>query len=168
MSKRFTPDAMHITAVLGAMFATTSWTVCSAQILSINDDSLTEVMFTQPSQVQNVRPRPEQRGVGIDGLLRARPALPWAIAANPFESGQPGATLGDLRLASGVYSPTEIDLYLPAHVPWVIGRTYNVRQIDDSDEYRDSDRYQGSTGSRSVSRNPLRRYRQQPDNARRR
>lgn len=113
------------------------------QILQTNNASLTPYKYGGSTRVQGVRPRAEQRGVGLDGVQRTGGALPWALAGNPFESAQAGETLGSLRLSIGAYSPTEIDLTLPARVPWVVGRTFNARQANGSKQHFDSNGYQG-------------------------
>jgi RHS repeat-associated protein len=64
------------------------------------------------------------RGVGLDGTWRE----PWAIAQLAANPGDPAALgdagVGDVRLATGEYAPTEIDLHLPSHGPeWIIGRS---------------------------------------------
>ncbi|MBK9189246.1 MAG: hypothetical protein IPM33_09860 [Phycisphaerales bacterium] len=65
------------------------------------------------------------------------------MAGNPFESGQAGEALGSIRLATGTYSPMEVDLAFPAQVPWVVGRTFNARQADSGGTHFDSNGYQG-------------------------
>lgn len=124
----------------------TLWSATPAradQILQTNGDSLTTYKYGGNTRVQGVRPRPEQRGVGLDGAQRAGGSLPWVLAGNPFESAQAGETLGSLRLATGAYAPTEIDLALPARAPWVVGRTFNARQENSSNQHIDSNGYQG-------------------------
>ena len=60
--------------------------VASAQqILEIHSDSLTAYKPTGNTLVQDVRPLHSQRGVTIDGSLRAEAALPMALEGNPFE-----------------------------------------------------------------------------------
>jgi YD repeat-containing protein len=75
-------------------------------------------------------PRFDQRGVDIDGTLRAPVPLGWAVAADPLGGGYSnGRKLGDVNLATGSYNPTDIDLALPTiGPPIVIGRTYNNLQ----------------------------------------
>lgn len=112
-------------------------------ILQINSDSLTTFMPSSASAVQDVRPHAVQRGVGIDGTLQALSGFPWAFAANPFEATPVDASLNEIRLASGAYTGLEVDLTLPAQVPWVIGRSFNARQETSGSAHRDSDGYQG-------------------------
>lgn len=64
------------------------------------------------------------RGVGLDGTWRE----PWATAQLAANPGDPAAlgdmAVGEVRLATGEYAPTEIDLNLPSIGPeWVIGRS---------------------------------------------
>jgi len=136
----------HLRRVFAVLAVAMLWSAVPAradQILQTSGDSLTTYKHADKTRVQDVRPRAEQRGVGLDGAQRAGGALPWALAGNPFESAQAGETLGSLRLATGAYSPTEIDLALPARVPWIVGRTYNARQADSGGAHIDSDGYQG-------------------------
>jgi RHS repeat-associated protein len=132
--------------VLAVAALATLWSADAAradQILQTNGDSLTAYKYSGNTRVQGVRPRAEQRGVGLDGVQRAGGSLPWALAGNPFESAQAGEALSGVRLATGAYAPMEIDLALPAQVPWIVGRTFNVRQADSGGAHLDSDGYQG-------------------------
>ena len=101
------------------------------QILEISA-SLTTYRATGKTPVQGVQPRPEQRGVGLDGTLRAAPSHSMALAANPFElAGVGGRMLADVDLVVGVYAPMDVDLALPAPgVSWRISRSYSSRQDD--------------------------------------
>lgn len=112
------------------------------QILQIHAPSLTTYK-ADASAVQGVRPLSIQRGVGIDGTLRSGPAMRWAIAGNPFEGRAGGEWFGNIALASGTYEWMDVDILLPAEVPWMIGRTYNNRQMDGSSAHIDSNGYQG-------------------------
>jgi YD repeat-containing protein len=98
-------------------------------ILETYNDSLTTYL-AGASSWQGVQPRADQRAVQLDGTLRATPLVATAIAGNPWGDGAPGrGRLADIRLDTGTYSPTEVDLSLPSKgIPWVVGRTYNVRQ----------------------------------------
>lgn len=111
-------------------------------ILQVHGPSLTVYQAT-PTRVQNVLPLATQRGVGIDGLQRARGAFSWALAGNPFETSAADDNLNGLRFATGAYALYEVDLALPAQVPWVIGRTYNQVQETASPSHHDSNGYQG-------------------------
>jgi RHS repeat-associated protein len=71
-------------------------------------------------------PHAGQRGVNVDGSLRGAGLYGMQIAADPWATDA-AATRGDgqVRLDTGSYAPTEVDLALPcAGAPWVIGRSY--------------------------------------------
>ncbi|MCC6285056.1 MAG: hypothetical protein IT439_07095 [Phycisphaerales bacterium] len=142
---RMNGPALRFVTVSAVAFAALCWAAPASadQILQTSGDSLTTYKYAGNTRVQGVRPRAEQRGVGLDGAQRAGGSLPWALAGNPFESVQAGESLGSLRLAAGAYSSTEIDLTLPAQVPWVVGRTFNARQETITPSHLDSDGYQG-------------------------
>ncbi|MFG0259578.1 MAG: hypothetical protein ACF8LK_04415, partial [Phycisphaerales bacterium JB041] len=112
-------------------------------LLVTHADSLTTYKPTAATAVQDIRPMAMQRGVGLDGAVRASGSLPWAFEANPFESTIAGETLGSVRLATGAHAPFEIDLAFPAEAQWVVGRTFNARQETSGGSHRDSDGYQG-------------------------
>ncbi|MFN0012201.1 MAG: RHS repeat-associated core domain-containing protein [Phycisphaerales bacterium] len=111
-------------------------------ILSIHEASLTTYKATTATSVQDAFPRAANRGVGLDGTLRAPATFDWAINGNPFEATREGEWNGSLRLSTGAFAPTTVDLALPAEIPWIIGRTYNPRQAD-GETLRTSDGYQG-------------------------
>ncbi|MGH7133398.1 MAG: hypothetical protein ACREJO_15820, partial [Phycisphaerales bacterium] len=115
----------------------------SWNLLEIYNPSLTTYLAGD-TVVQLLGPIFEQRGVDLDGTLRSPQPLGWAIAADPFGGGYgSGRRVGDINLATGTYSPTEIDFALPARGPGVvIGRTYNCRQAK-SGSHSDSDGHQG-------------------------
>jgi YD repeat-containing protein len=117
------------------------------QILEIYADSLTTYLESSTTNVQDVRPLVDQRGVNIDGSMRKGAALPMALAGNPFrgDGGWNGnKSLNGIQLDIGTYSITDVDIALPAEgFSWVIGRSYNCRQEFDSSHY-DSDGYQGN------------------------
>ena len=118
------------------------------QILETHAPSMTSYL-PGFSNVQNVRPLAGQRGVNLDGSLRAAPLMPMALAGNPFgEPWDANARFGSIRLDTGTVDITDVDLALPARgFSWIIGRTYNTRQYDDTDPnsptFFDSDGYQG-------------------------
>jgi RHS repeat-associated protein len=116
--------------------------LAATQILEIYSASLTSYKAAK-SIVQDVRPRAEQRGVNLDGSLRSGSTFSMAVAGNPFENAWRGdANHNGILLDTGTWSPTQVDLSLPAEgFRWNVGRSYNVRQ-DDSGRY-DSDSYQG-------------------------
>ncbi|MEW6743199.1 MAG: hypothetical protein AB1486_10620 [Planctomycetota bacterium] len=63
--------------------------------LQIENASLTTYLPTSASSVQNAFPLAVQRGVTIDGSMRAPSPLGMAIAGNPFRGGlwRPGGRL---------------------------------------------------------------------------
>jgi len=113
-----------------------------AQILQTHAESLTTYLVG-PSTVQDVCPLPSQRGVELDGVMRKGASLPFSISGNPLESAWRGETAIDgVDLDTGAWSPTEVDIALPAPgFRWVIGRSYNARQDDSG--HHDSGGYQG-------------------------
>jgi YD repeat-containing protein len=117
----------------------------SNQILEIHDGSLTTYLPSGNTNIQGVRPLAAQRGVNIDGSLRAAPALPMQLAGNPFGEVWTGKQfLNDVRIDIGAYAPFDVDIALPSDGPrWVIGRTHNPRQENSSSTHIDSDGYQG-------------------------
>ncbi len=114
----------------------------ATQILEVSSQGLTSYLAGK-TNVQGVKPLHRQRGVNLDGSLREGSSFPLAIAGNPFERAWRGdAKHNGIHLDTGAWSPTEIDLSLPAPGPrWNIGRSQNVLQ-DDSGRY-DGDSYQG-------------------------
>jgi RHS repeat-associated protein len=123
------------------LFALTA-SVGSAQILQTHAESLTTYL-PSVTAVQDVRPRPEQRGTNLEGSMRKGSPLPFAIAGNPFENAWRGETeIDGLGLDVGAWSPSEVDISLPAPGHrWAIGRSYNSRQ--DSSGHHASNGYQG-------------------------
>jgi hypothetical protein len=95
------------------------------------------------TSVQDAAPLVAQRGVNVDGSRRSGGLFGAALAGNPYgESWNANASLGGgVLLHTGTYAPLEVDLTLPAQVPWMVGRTYNARQDDGS--HHDSDGPQG-------------------------
>ena len=112
-------------------------------ILEIDNDTLTSYLYTSASGVQNIFPRVDQRGVGLDGTLRVRAALPIALNGNPFERGFRHRSSG-IRESNGTAGIHAVDLRLPAKgFSWEVSRSYNGRQIDDLGAHHDSNGYQG-------------------------
>ncbi|MBY0311077.1 MAG: hypothetical protein K2W85_03315 [Phycisphaerales bacterium] len=107
----------------------------AAKVLDTSGASLTKVLMSDVTPIQVIRPQFTQRGVNIDGSLRAPSVQGWALAANPFPEPATGmAWLGDIRLDTGTYSPTEIDLAFPCVGPaWTIGRSHNPVQLNATD-----------------------------------
>jgi RHS repeat-associated protein len=104
-----------------------------AQILDFYGTSLTSVKVTATTPVQDVRPRFDQRGVNLDGTLRAPAVWGGSVAGNSMEGGVGGRMLGDVDLVTGNYSVTDIDLVLPSKgLAWVIGRTFSQVQVDNA------------------------------------
>ncbi len=56
--------------------------------------------------------------------------LGWAIADNPFGTAVSEPTISGIGLSTGTYSICDMDMPLPnsGTMPFVIGRTYKVRQ----------------------------------------
>jgi YD repeat-containing protein len=66
-----------------------------------------------------------------------------AIEGNPFEGGFSGASAGSVNLFTGAPEVSPVDLALPSEgIPWVIGRTYNPRQLTSGSAHQDSDGFQ--------------------------
>ncbi len=101
----------------------------SGQLLDPYSASMTTYL-PAATAVQGAMPQAIQRGVGLDGAMRAGSTLPFAVAGNPFENAWTGhERQGDLRLDAGSYSPTDVDIALPAPgFSYVIGRSYNALQ----------------------------------------
>jgi len=133
----------HLARALVASALVFSSVAFAAQILEVYSGSLTTYLPTGKTKVQNVRPRAEQRGVNLDGSLRAAPGIPAAIAGNPFESVWGGTQAIDgVRLDTGTYQSFEVDIALPAPgFKWLVGRSFQSRQ-DDSGQF-DSNGYMG-------------------------
>jgi len=137
------PHAPVLASVALAMLAPQGHSQ-QAQILQIYDDSLTTFQPTAKTPVNDVRPRHEQRGVNVDGSLRAASLQGMSLHGNPFETEWVGQQWqDDLRIDIGAYAPVDVDISLPAAIPWVIGRTYNAVQLNSSDVSFDSDGPQG-------------------------
>ncbi|MCI0456510.1 MAG: RHS repeat protein, partial [Gemmataceae bacterium] len=125
--------------------ATAARRAVADQILEIHDDSLTTYQASTANG-QNIRPLVDQRGVNIDGALRVGAGPPMSLSGNPFGESWDGNSLqSGMRLDTGTYSITDVDLALPAPgFSWVIGRSYNVRQFNQTTStYYDSNGYQG-------------------------
>jgi len=100
--------------------------------------------------VQDVWPQVTQRGVQLDGMLRSGAHLPFHINANPYESAWRAPSVGGIRLDTGTFQVSDVDIALPSEgFEWVIGRTYNARQLDGSSAYRNSNSYQGKNWHQS-------------------
>jgi len=121
----------------------------SRQIGEMHIGSITSVLVTVNTPVQDTRPRLFNRGTQLDGMLRAAPAQRMQIHANPFEDAFRAPSIGGINLASGSYSVQEVDLALPSDgFSWVIGRSYNARQ-EASGAHMDSNGVQGRNFAQS-------------------
>ena len=115
------------------------------QILEIHDDSLTTYKPSAKTNVQDIRPLVDQRGVDVDGSPRLRSTHRMTAAGNPFpETWSRNQVFSGARLETGTYLINDVDLNFPAAVGWVIGRSYNTRQKDSGGSYYASTGYQGS------------------------
>ena len=115
----------------------------AAAILEVYNATLTTYLADETA-VHDVRPRAIQRAVNLEGSLRAGAAWGLAINGSPFGSQWSGTRrIGDVDLLTGGFSAFEVDLTLPAKMPWVVGRSYNGQQRDENDDHRHSDGYQG-------------------------
>ncbi|MCI0630288.1 MAG: hypothetical protein L0Y44_06490, partial [Phycisphaerales bacterium] len=114
-------------------------------ILDFYGTSFRTYQATAKTAIQDVRPLFDQRGVNLDGSLRAPSVLPIAMPGNAFgESWSASSQLNGVQLGTGAFSITDVDLSLPAPgFQWVIGRSYNPRQKDSSGSYFASNGYQG-------------------------
>jgi hypothetical protein len=112
-------------------------------ILAIATSSLTTLKVTAATNEQDVRPLVGQRATNLDGTLRAAPMQRMALGGNPFENVVHAASVDRMRLDTGTYQLEEVDLSLPAVVPWGIGRTYNAHQETSGAVHRDSEGFQG-------------------------
>lgn len=95
---------------------------------------------------QDVQPLVNQRGTGLDGSLRLQAPFGWVVNANPFheEWNDNAWYLGQIMLNTGRYSPTEIDMALPAPgFRWTVGRTYNIPGDPNSSGTLRTEGYQG-------------------------
>lgn len=113
-------------------------------ILDVQAASLTSYLPTSATAMQGVRPRISQRGAQLDGALRK--PTPWglAIAGNPFAANPTSGRVNGVNVGDGSAEIFDIDLRLPAKgIPWVIGRSYNARQVDSGGTHLDSNGYQG-------------------------
>ncbi|MCC7011088.1 MAG: hypothetical protein IT454_00885, partial [Planctomycetes bacterium] len=120
------------------VFAGISALVTAEQILETYSASLTTYLAGK-SSVQDVKPRPEQRAVSLDGSARSGSTHGMAIAGNPFESAWRGEiAVNGVQLDTGTWSTNDVDLAFPADVPWRIGRSFNARQAHSGSQF-DSD-----------------------------
>jgi YD repeat-containing protein len=117
--------------LLSSVFVSlSSGSLLAQPVLDNESSSMTSYLPSSKTTFQQARPRADQRGVDIDGTLRGAVSYGWAVAADSIGGGSTaGQKLGDVRLATGTYNPTDIDMMLPSlGVPVIIGRTYNAMQ----------------------------------------
>lgn len=99
------------------------------QILEIHSSTLTNYLAGS-TNLQGLRPNHEHRGVNIDGSARLLAQMPIALAGDP--TGGDGwnrhQTFGGIRLDTGQYPITAVDLDLPAPLPFQVMRSFNNRQ----------------------------------------
>ena len=123
-------------------FVLVSWSIALAQaVVGANaqtptPESILEIDHTtidsylaDATSVQDIKPLVQQRGTGLDGSLRSAAPFGWTVNANPFshEWNDRARYRNDIMLQTGRYSPTEIDMALPAPgFSWTVGRTYSV------------------------------------------
>ncbi len=99
------------------------------QVLKVHNGSLTTYLPSAKSNVHDVRPLVEQRGVHVDGTARLGNLPQMALAGNPSrEQWDATQVLSGVRLDTGTFLIDDVDLSFPAEVPWIIGRSYNTRQ----------------------------------------
>ena len=136
------------------------------QILETNNASLTTYVPSAKSNIQDVRPLVDQRGVLLAG---GSEDCQGGCIGDPDDTflpedfcddviGGPGddvaaATylpgrrvtryLNSIDLFTGTYRFVDVDLSFPADVPWVISRSYNTRQKDSGGSYYASSGHQG-------------------------
>jgi hypothetical protein len=113
-------------------------------ILEIRADALTSYKYSGTSAIQDVRPQILQRGVRLEGSVRAGAAFPMAFAGNPHEPAQLADAMQQIHLPTGNPTVDELDLALPANVMWPIRRSYNGVQKTSGGAHHDSDGYQGT------------------------
>lgn len=133
------------TAAAFTTFTAAAWAVVTAPVLDQHAPTLTSYHATNKTLVQDLRPRHDQRGVDLDGMLRSAAPLGWAINGDSVGGGfGHGRKLGDVALWTGTYAPLDVDLSMPTlGLPVVIGRTYNNRQENSTPARYDSDGLQG-------------------------
>ncbi len=129
-------SALLACGLVGVVFAD------DGQLLVTNNASLTTMLLSAETPVQDAVPHVLHRGVNLDGSGRAGSAFGWRLNANPIGGGTVGGrTLNQVDLATGSPSVSAVDLSLPAKQPWAVGRSYSARQ--DFSGHHDSDGYQG-------------------------
>lgn len=120
-------------------------TAIAQEILQVNNDLLTDYKPIAATAVQGISPTYWQRGVQMDGAYASRPLTRLDLDGNPFETaGAGGRRHQEVDLVTGSFSPSKVDIALPAPgFSWVIGRTYNSQQHDSNGTWRASAGPQG-------------------------
>ena len=146
-------QSMHSQGIAVALLAATAFAVIAGAhrgssladdpILTIHTPSLTTLKVSASTSIQDIRPLVGQRGAQLDGIVRAGAPQRMMLGGNPYESAWRVPTVNDVRLDTGTYQLNDVDISLPATMPWVIGRTYNAQQQRVSSAHRDSDGPQG-------------------------
>ena len=99
------------------LLAGTCAPLCADPVLETYAATLTSYVATSNTTVQGIRPNAANRGVFLEGTMRLPSLQGWALAGNPFgDRFNANLFLGPVRLDTGAYSPTEVDLALPASV----------------------------------------------------
>lgn len=119
------PSSVFLVAVSGvvALAQPTPAPILEIEPLMVEDYLASETL------AQKALPYEDQRGTGLDGSLRSAAPFGWAVNANPFaDKWNEKARYRDvIMVQTGRYSPTEIDIALPAPgFSWTVGRTYTV------------------------------------------
>lgn len=93
----------------------------------------------------------DNRGTGLDGSLRSPAPFGWVVNANPYahDWNDKARYRSDFLLNNGRYSPTHIDLALPAPgFSWTVGRTYSIPA---EAPYYDTSTYTGPEGYQGLN-----------------
>lgn len=100
------------------------------------------------SPIQDIWPTFYDRGTHIDGQLKEPMLFDLQINANPFrENVADFQRYKGIRLDKGAWSPTDVDMALPAPgFRWVVGRSYNAYQVEEDPEL--------NPGARRASNGP--------------
>ena len=146
-------QSMHSHGIAFALFAAAGLAVATGvhhgpaivddPVLTHHTPSLTTVKVAAATNVQDVRPLVGQRGVQLDGIVRSRPPQRMVIGGNPYEKAWRVPDVNGVRLDTGTYQLSDIDISLPASMPWLIGRSYNAHQQRVNTSHRDSNGPQG-------------------------
>lgn len=105
---------------------------CGDDVLNLYDEQLVTYQAS-PTGVQDLAPRAGQRGVHLDGSLRAGGLMGGILPGHSgSDLGFNGKRLlgGHVDLFTGSVRVTDIDLAFPTDPGgnWIVGRTYNQRQ----------------------------------------